>query len=635
MYNKIGMKKLLVFFLLSMTSVTVIAQENRALDAFGNNQNNPLWGTKDYYFETMTTNDFDDKIKSLSGQNRPNARLISNLVFDQQGSIPDETELTDFTWVFGQFIDHDISLVGVDLSEKIFVTVPSNDIYFTPGSKIPVFRTIAAHGTGTDLSNPRKFSNEITAFLDASNIYGSDKARSEWLRSFENGKLKTSEGNLLPWNTVSGEFNNKIDPNTPALANDTHVNDKLFVGGDIRANENPLLISFHTLFIREHNRLCEVIKSKNPNWDDEKIFQSAKRKVTAYYQSIVFNEWLPIQGIFLPEYSGYNPEINPGISNLFSAAAFRLGHTLLSEVITRLDDDGKDTKQGNIELRECYFNPLIVKISGGIEPFLKGMAANPQQKLDTKMVDGVRNYLFGDPDFGGLDLASINIMRSRERGIPDYNTIRTDFGLAKVNDFNEITKDADLANNLKFLYGNVDNIDAYVGFLAEDHIDNSIFGITLLTILKDQFLRLRDGDRFYYENDPAFTEEELNEIINTRLHDIILRNTELTSMPYHVFTLKNNLPIGGPDVPQIQLRAIPYPNPVSTTFSVKTWVEDASTVEIKLFDTQGKLIIQRTEELSKGENFLEDFDLSNFPNGIYNLYLEIDNDYNILKIVKD
>ncbi len=84
MYNKIGMKKLMIYFLLALTSANVTAQENRAFDAYGNNENNPLWGTKDYLFQTMTTNDFGDKIKSLSGQDRPNARLISNLVFDQQ-----------------------------------------------------------------------------------------------------------------------------------------------------------------------------------------------------------------------------------------------------------------------------------------------------------------------------------------------------------------------------------------------------------------------------------------------------------------------------------------------------------------------------------------------------------------------
>ena len=246
----------------------------------------------------------------------------------------------------------------------------------------------------------------------------------------------------------------------PELANDTHINDKLFVAGDVRANENPLLTSLHTLFVREHNRLCVIIKAENPSWNDEKIYQKARKIVGAYFQSIIYNEWLPIQGITLPEYSGYNPEINPGVSNLFSAAAFRLGHTLLSNVLTRIDDNDNELKQGTIELKDAYFNPLLIKISGGIEPFLKGMATQLQQKLDTKIVDGVRSYLFGEPDLGGLDLASINIMRSRERGIPDYNTIREDFGINRVSDFNEITKDSELAKNLKFLYGDVNNIDA-------------------------------------------------------------------------------------------------------------------------------------------------------------------------------
>ena len=340
-----------------------------------------------------------------------------------------------------------------------------------------------------------------------------------------------------------------------------------------------------------------------------------------------------MQGIDLPAYSGYDPDINPTVSNLFSAAAFRLGHTLLDEEFLRLDNDGNEIKQGKIALKDAYFNPLLINISGGIEPFLKGMSKQVQQKLDTKMVDAVRNYLFGDPGLGGLDLATINIMRSRERGIPGYNTIREDFGLEKINDFNEITTNKELAQNLKFLYGDVNNIDAYVGLLAEDHLDNSIFGPLLTKILKDQFYRLREGDRFYFENDPAFNNEDIENIKNTKFYDIIMRNTKLSYMPYEVFSAEN-LPIGGPDIAHLQLQAIPYPNPVTSVFKVKVWVKSDVDLSITLIDPAGRKIIVKSQKLYEGENFLNDIDLSRYPKGIYNLILETDKEFNVLKILK-
>ncbi len=628
------MKRLFVFLTLILSISVLKAQENRTFNAYGNNKDNPDWGAKDYYFQTLTTLTYGDSIGSLTGQNRPNARLISNYICAQEENIDDELLLTDYNWVFGQFIDHDITLADVDYTERIFVEVPAGDNSFTPGSKIPIFRTIAAPGTGTDKGNPRKFNNVITSFIDASNVYGSDKTRADWLRTFKDGKLKVSKGNLLPWNTLTGEFNSKIDPNAPDLANDTHISNKLYVGGDVRANENPLLTTLHTLFVREHNRLCDEIKANNPEWNDEKIYQRARKKVGAYFQSIVYNEWLVMQGIHLPDYKGYNPKINPTVSNLFSACAFRLGHTQLNKIITRIDDNGKEMIQGNISLRDAYFNPILIKITGGIDPFLKGMSTQLEQKLDVQVVDDVRNYLFGDPDFGGLDLATINIMRSRERGLPDYNTIRADFGLEKIKDFNDITKNTKLAKNLKFLYGNVDNVDAWIGLLAEDHVKNTIFGETLLKIMEDQFLRLRDGDRFYFENDPAFSEEEINEIKNTKIHDIIMRNSDLSIMPYEVFTTRRNVKIGGPSITYRQLKAIPYPNPVTSTFIVKTWVEKEAIVNITLYDINGIKVIERHQQLNEGENFLDAMDLSDYPKGIYNLQLKIDNTSNTIKIIK-
>ena len=97
-------------------------------------------------------------------------------------------------------------------------------------------------GTGTDPSNPRQHGNGITGWIDASNVYGSDIDRATWIRTFSDGKMKISNYNLLPWNTVTGNINDEIDFNAPFMADDTRSLTKYFVAGDIRANENPLLL---------------------------------------------------------------------------------------------------------------------------------------------------------------------------------------------------------------------------------------------------------------------------------------------------------------------------------------------------------------------------------------------------------
>ncbi|MCB0664126.1 MAG: hypothetical protein KDC24_15380, partial [Saprospiraceae bacterium] len=136
---------------------------------------------------------------------------------------------------------------------------------------------------------------------------------------------------------------------------------------------------------------------------------------------------------------------------------------------------------------------------------------------------------------GGLDLASINIMRGRERGLPDYNTIRENFGLSRVSTFTDINSNQDIANTLESLYGDVNNIDAWVGMLAEERMDNALFGELVMKILEEQFRVIRDGDRYYYENDPTLTPIEKYDIKHTRLYHVLMRNTDLSIMQPKVF----------------------------------------------------------------------------------------------------
>ena len=520
---------------------SLLAQNVRTIDGTMNNLQEPDWGAAEGDVQYITTVSFSDGISAPTGTNRPNPRIISNALFAQDTTISDVLNLSDFTWVFGQFMDHDLIASPNNPTESANIAINFVDPWMNPSglflSFIPMTRSMEMSGTGTSTANPRGYFNAITAWVDGSGVYGSDHERADWLRTFSGGKLKTSAGNLLPFNTTTGEVDGPTDPNAPEMDNENPFNDRLFVAGDTRANENPSLTSFHTVFVREHNRLCDVFAAENPDWSDEQLYQKARKMVGAYIQSIVYNEWLPAMGIDLLPYQGYNSDLNPNISNVFATAAFRMGHTLLNSTIRRRDGDGLEIPEGDITLRDAFFNPLVVLNEGGIDPIFKGMSSQIQQDLDVKVVDDVRNFLFGPPGSGGggLDLAAININRGRDRGLADFNTIRRDLGLTPYTSYSQICSDTSIVSILENLYGSVDNVDAWVGMLAENHMANALVGETIMEILKFQFGNLREGDRFFYENDPGLTDAEKDEIHQTRMRDILMRNTGIKVMQRNVF----------------------------------------------------------------------------------------------------
>ncbi len=524
---------------LTFFQISAFGQENRTIDGSDNNLLNPDWGAAHTQLKRLTTVSYEDGIESPAGATRPNPRVISNTLFAQDSLLNEPTNLSDFVWAFGQFIDHDISLTG-DGNENSLISVPTGDPWFDPfgtgASMIFMRRSKKMDGTGTGTANPREHGNEITAWIDGSSVYGSDQERADWLRTFSDGKMKTSTYNLLPWNTFTGNFATPVDWDSPLMDDGVQLSSYHFVAGDPRANENPLLIAFHTVFVREHNRLCDTLKIDHPNWTDEELYQHARKIVGGLIQNVVYTEWLPAMGVDIDPYLGYADTIDPRILNVFSAAAFRLGHTLLNSTILRLDNEGNEIQGGNLQLQEAFFNPQsILFLGGGIDPLFKGMGAQVAQDLDCKVIDDVRNFLFGPPGAGGLDLASININRGRERGLPDFNTARSDFGLTPYASFLELNSDTLIANSMEQLYGDINNIDPWVGLLAENKMPDALFGETIMEIMKLQFGALRDGDRFYFENDNGLSADEILEIKNTTLHDIIMRNTNITLMQPNVF----------------------------------------------------------------------------------------------------
>jgi len=190
----------------------------------------------------------------------------------------------------------------------------------------------------------------------------------------------------------------------------------LFLAGDVRANEQVALTAMHTLFVREHNRLAEEYAEENPEWDGEQIYQKARQIVGAQMQVITYREFLPaLRGNRpLSRYRGYDRNVDGSIRNFFSTAAYRFGHSALSPVLQLLDSEGNEISEGNLPLSSTSFSPFRVTEEGGIEPLLRGLGSQECQRIDPFVVDGVRNFLFGDPGSGGFDLASLNIQRGRD-----------------------------------------------------------------------------------------------------------------------------------------------------------------------------------------------------------------------------
>ena len=341
--------------------------------------------------------------------------------------------------------------------------------------------------------------------------------------------------------------------------------------------------------------MCEELLVDNPQFDpvadDEEVFQYARKRVGAFIQNIVYHEWLPAMGVEVSAYSGYDDSINPSIFNLFSAAAYRWGHTMINNEILRLNEDGTPIAAGHLELRDGFFKPTEV-LRFELDPYLRGMGVQFQQNLDCQVVGAVRNFLFeGNPVFGGLDLVSINIQRGRERGIPDYNSIRKAYGLAPAITFSDICEDPTLSSLLEEVYGSVDVVDPWVGMLAEDHLPNAMFGELIETIMLDQFIALRNGDRYYFENDPALSGSDLEEIRSTKLSDIILRNSDIECIQSNVFiqTEIDDVPCW-PFVIRRDLDVAMAPNPVVDGSLLNIYSIKEGPVLIRRVDSGGRIV---------------------------------------------
>jgi hypothetical protein len=601
---------------------------DRTLDGSGNNVLHPDWGQAGTQYVRVAPANYADGVARMPAG--PPTRYVSNRIFNDIGqNLFSEGSVSQWGWVWGQFMDHDFGLRDETPAEHAPIAFDAGDPleeFRNDFGVIDFFRTPAAPGTGT--ATPRQQINTISSYIDASGVYGVADARLDWLRegTVDGDSTNNLARLLLPEKYLprrDARGNAATAPPMDLMGPLVATPAKAIVAGDVRANENIALTASHTLFAREHNRIVAQLPVLLP---EEEKFQIARRVVGAELQFITYNEFLPALGVDLAPYAGYNPNANAGLSNEFAAVGYRAHSMIHGEFeptvpagtytaaqldsfrargITVEEADGQVTLV--IPLTVAFGNPQLLK-DVGLGPLLQGLGNERQYKNDEQIDNALRSVLFqvpkpGIPDpsvcgspvinpdcFSGVvDLGAIDIERGRDHGMPYYNDLRRAYGLAPKTSFTAITGestqsfpsdpaidpydpindpnildfvklfdgngnaiplDSDEAGEdavtgvrrtttaarLKAIYGSVDKIDAFVGMVAERHIAGTEFGELQLAVWKKQFEAVRDGDRFFYLNDPQLTTIKTLYGVDYRhtLAELIKLNTGATT-PANVF----------------------------------------------------------------------------------------------------
>ena len=442
------------------------------------------------FFRECSCLDYPERVQSES---LPNVRTLSNQYAAQGPTtrIPNPANLSSMVILYGQFVDHGITTSRSDPeAPKYVIPVPEDpsDPFHVHGIET---LEVSQHVKTTDANGCTVSISFTSPKIDASNIYSYDAETASELRG-PDGTMKVVNSD------ANGGF---LPPNShPEGHHETVV-----FAGDHRADEHTGLLAMHTLWVREHNYWARWIKEKKPEWTSDQIYNKARQIVTAEYQRITYEEWLPaLLGHPLDERREF-PVPTAEISLEFAAAAFRFGHS------------GVNNFLGSIEMKNTFGNVQLL-IDDGVGSVLKTFSEMYMESIDGKVIDGLRNFLFGPL---GLDLNAINIMRGRDVGLPNWADAQRCFGFQPA-PFDE-------------------EKDFFVGMLSQDPPPGQVLPDLIQQIIERQFKRLRDSDDSYFRwntnSGHKLGSSVFSQVSKVTLADVIVRNTVLdsTDIPSNVF----------------------------------------------------------------------------------------------------
>ncbi|XP_060242997.1 lactoperoxidase isoform X2 [Meriones unguiculatus] len=543
----------------------------RTINGECNNRKNPTLGSANKALARWLPAEYEDGIslpfgwtpgKTRNGFPLPQPRAVSNqiLAYLNEDVLDQNRSLFFVQW--GQIVDHDMGFAPETEADNYTkalcedyciqrdncfpIMFPAGDPKLrTQGRCMPFFRAGFVCPETPYRSLAREQINALTPFLDASLVYSPEPRMANQLRNLSSplGLMAVNEevsDRGLPFPPFV-----KMKPSPCEIINTT-AGVPCFLAGDSRASEQILLAISHTLFIREHNRLVRELNRLNPHWDGETLYQEARKIMGAFIQIITFRDYLPIllgdeMQKWIPPYQGYNESVDPRISNVFNFA-FRFGHLEIPSTVSRLDENYQPWgSEPELPLHTVFFNTWRLVKDGGIDPLVRGLLAKKAKLMhqDKMMTGELRNKLFQpNHTIHGFDLASINIQRCRDHGQPGYNSWRAFCGLSQPETLEELSAvlgNEELAKRLMGLYGTPSNIDIWLGAIAEPLVHRGRVGPLLTCLLGLQFQKLRDGDRFWWENPGVFTEKQRDSLQKMSFSRLVCDNTGIDKVPLNPF----------------------------------------------------------------------------------------------------
>lgn len=518
----------------------------RTANGSWNNLENPMEGAAGTRFPR---NVGVESIQPETGEQlmTPNPREVSLKLLTRDGEMKEVPFLNMLAACWIQFENHDWINHGENvLNDLLEIPLAENDParkkFWQTKIMVPRTQPDPTRMDGKE-DNPISYINEVTHWWDGSQIYGSDQARVDHLRSGVDGKLRLNADGTLPLDSKNIE--------------ETGFFRNWWIG----------LAMLHTLFAREHNAICDHLKAAYPDWDDNRLFNVARLINAAIMAKIHSVEWTPailpnkvldnalnanwyglLTNLFhkadhrktVASINVRNPELggvvgNPinkhgspfGLSEEF-VEVYRL-HSLLPEFlhIRRINDD-KVEQVPFVETRQAGSAKLTRKFSMANLFYSFGNQLPGQLVLNNFPKFMQELSIPFNPMF---DLGAVDILRARERGVPRYNEFRRQLGLNPISRFEDITDNKDQVQLLKEVYGDkpadVEKLDLMIGTLAEGHRPNGFgFGETMFQIFILNATRRLQADRFYSTcyTEEYYTKEGLEWIDKTNFKTVILRH---------------------------------------------------------------------------------------------------------------
>ncbi|XP_008581316.1 PREDICTED: dual oxidase 2 [Galeopterus variegatus] len=493
----------------------------------------------------------------------PNPRSLSDAATQGISGLPSLRNRTVLGVFFGYHVLSDV--VSVERpgcpAEFLNIHIPRGDPVFDPDKRgdvvLPYQRSRWDPETGRSPSNPRDLTNEVTGWLDGSAIYGSSHSWSDALRSFSGGQLASGPDPAFP----RFAQNPLLMWTPPDPATGQRGPRGLYAFGAERGNREPFLQALGLLWFRYHNLCARRLAREHPHWGDEELFQHARKKVIATYQNIALYEWLPS---FLqktpPEYAGYRPFLDPSISPEFVVASEQFFSTMVPPGVYMRNASCHFRKVLNKgfgsspALRVCnsYWireNPNV-NSAQEVNQLLLGMASQISELEDRIVVEDLRDYWPGPDKFSRADYVANSIQRGRDMGLPSYHQALLALGLEIPKNWSDLNPNVDpqVLKAVAALYDqDLSHLEMLPGGLLESHGDP---GPLFSAIVLDQFVRLRDGDRYWFENtrNGLFSKEEIAEIRNTTLRDVLVAVTsvDLSALQPNVFVWHEGAPCPQP-----------------------------------------------------------------------------------------